>query len=171
MPEKREPPEGASGAVPQNSRDKAKAVLPESQSPAVDRAHPLRQRLKRNAPKGFFAYSRNNHHSRYLASREEIHNAACLGCGQGPDDGIDVQGIRGFQELESALEIDVLPGDGAELLGRLRALRVPGSFLVLQEAGEDRGVEKMMQLAMRRLHSAQSSCSHSCLKRSLPKPA
>src|SRR5271165_855916 len=29
---------------------------------------------------------------------------------------------------------------------------------------------KMMQLAIRRLHSAQSSCSYSVLKRSLPKP-
>ena len=28
----------------------------------------------------------------------------------------------------------------------------------------------MMQLAIRRLHSAQSSCSYSVLKRSLPKP-
>jgi hypothetical protein len=35
MPEKREPPEDAEGAVPQDPRDKAKAVLPESQSPAV----------------------------------------------------------------------------------------------------------------------------------------
>jgi len=35
MPEKREPPEGADGAVPQDPRDRAKARLPESQSPAV----------------------------------------------------------------------------------------------------------------------------------------
>ena len=35
MPEKREPLEDAEGAVPQDPRDKAKAVLPESQSPAV----------------------------------------------------------------------------------------------------------------------------------------
>jgi hypothetical protein len=35
MPEKREPPEGAEGAVPQDPRDRAKAGLPESPSPAV----------------------------------------------------------------------------------------------------------------------------------------
>jgi hypothetical protein len=35
MPEKREPLEDAEGAVPQDPRDRAKAVLPESQSPAV----------------------------------------------------------------------------------------------------------------------------------------
>jgi hypothetical protein len=36
MPEKREPLEDAEGAVPQDPRDKAKAALPESQSPAVE---------------------------------------------------------------------------------------------------------------------------------------
>jgi len=35
MPEKRETPEGAEGAVPQDLCDKAKAALPEPQSPAV----------------------------------------------------------------------------------------------------------------------------------------
>jgi hypothetical protein len=35
MPEKREPLEDAEGAVPQDPRDTARAVLPESQSPAV----------------------------------------------------------------------------------------------------------------------------------------
>jgi hypothetical protein len=35
MPEKREPPEDAEGAVPQDPRDRAKAVLPEPRSPAV----------------------------------------------------------------------------------------------------------------------------------------
>jgi len=35
-PEKRESPEGAYGAVPQDPRDKAKATLPESQSPVVE---------------------------------------------------------------------------------------------------------------------------------------
>ena len=35
MPEKREPLEDAEGAVPQDPRDRAKAGLPESQSPAV----------------------------------------------------------------------------------------------------------------------------------------
>jgi hypothetical protein len=35
MPEKREPLEDAEGAVPQDPRDRAKAVLPEPQSPAV----------------------------------------------------------------------------------------------------------------------------------------
>ena len=37
MPEKREPLEDAEGAVPQDPRDRAKAALPESQSPAVAR--------------------------------------------------------------------------------------------------------------------------------------
>ena len=36
MPEKREPPEGAEGAVPRDPRDRAKARLPESQSPVVE---------------------------------------------------------------------------------------------------------------------------------------
>jgi hypothetical protein len=45
MPEKRETLEGAEGAVPQDPRDKAKAALPEPQSPAVECAHPLLQRL------------------------------------------------------------------------------------------------------------------------------
>jgi hypothetical protein len=35
MPEKREPLEGAEGAVPQDPCERAKAGLPESQSPAV----------------------------------------------------------------------------------------------------------------------------------------
>jgi hypothetical protein len=35
MPEKREPLEDAEGAGPQDPRNRAKAVLPESQSPAV----------------------------------------------------------------------------------------------------------------------------------------
>ena len=35
-PEKREPPEGADGVVPQDPRDRAKAILPESQSPVVE---------------------------------------------------------------------------------------------------------------------------------------
>ena len=35
MPEKRGTLEGAEGAVPRDPRDRAKAVLPESQSPAV----------------------------------------------------------------------------------------------------------------------------------------
>ena len=35
MSEKREPLEDAEGAVPQDPRDRAKAALPESQSPAV----------------------------------------------------------------------------------------------------------------------------------------
>lgn len=36
MPEKRESSEGVYGAVPRGPRDKAKAILPESQSPVVD---------------------------------------------------------------------------------------------------------------------------------------
>jgi hypothetical protein len=35
MPEEREPPEGAEGAVPRDPRDRAKAGLPESPSPVV----------------------------------------------------------------------------------------------------------------------------------------
>ena len=49
MPEKREPLEDAEGVVPQDPRDRAKAALPESQSPAVEHAHPLLQRLERGA--------------------------------------------------------------------------------------------------------------------------
>jgi hypothetical protein len=36
MPEKRESSEGVYGAVPRGPRDKAKATLPESQSPVVE---------------------------------------------------------------------------------------------------------------------------------------
>ena len=50
MPEKRETSEGVYGAVPQGPRDKAKAILPESQSPVVEPAHSLRQRLYGSAP-------------------------------------------------------------------------------------------------------------------------
>jgi hypothetical protein len=52
MPEKRESLEGAYGAVPQDPRDMAKAALPESQSPAVESAHSLLQRLECNATRG-----------------------------------------------------------------------------------------------------------------------
>ena len=52
MPEKREPPEGAEGAVLQDPRDRAKAGLPESQSPAVQLSHSLLQRLERSATGG-----------------------------------------------------------------------------------------------------------------------
>jgi len=52
MPEKREPLEDAEGAVPQDPRDRAKAALPESQSPAVEHAHPLLRRLKHSATRG-----------------------------------------------------------------------------------------------------------------------
>src|SRR5215472_1466700 len=50
MPEKRGSSEGVYGAVPQGPRDKAKAILPESQSPVVETAHSLRQRLYGSAP-------------------------------------------------------------------------------------------------------------------------
>ena len=36
MPEKRGPPEDAKGSAPQGPRDRAKATLPEPQSPAVE---------------------------------------------------------------------------------------------------------------------------------------
>ena len=52
MPEKREPPEGTEGDVPRDPRDKAKAGLPEPQSPAVEPAHPLLQCLQRSATRG-----------------------------------------------------------------------------------------------------------------------
>ena len=45
--------------------------------------------------------------------------------GQCANDRIYIQGIRLLQELEAALEIDVLPGDGGDFFGRLRALRIP----------------------------------------------
>ena len=52
MSEKRGPLEDAEGVVPQDPRDRAKAALPESQSPAVEDAHPLLQRLQRSATRG-----------------------------------------------------------------------------------------------------------------------
>ena len=52
MSEKRGPLEGAEGVVPRDPRDRAKAALPESQSPAVEDAHPLLQRLERSATRG-----------------------------------------------------------------------------------------------------------------------
>jgi hypothetical protein len=52
MPEKRETPEDAESAVLQDRRDKAKAGLPESQSPAVQLSHSLLQRLQRCATRG-----------------------------------------------------------------------------------------------------------------------
>ena len=52
MSEKREPLEDAEGAVPQDPRDRAKAALPESQSPAVQMSHSLLQRLERSATGG-----------------------------------------------------------------------------------------------------------------------
>ena len=58
MPEKRESPEGVYGVVPRGPRDKAKATLPEPQSPAVECAHPLLQRLQRSATRGSPFYFR-----------------------------------------------------------------------------------------------------------------
>ena len=52
MSEKREPLEDAEGVVPRDPRDRAKAALPEPQSPAVEDAHPLLQRLERSATRG-----------------------------------------------------------------------------------------------------------------------
>ena len=52
MSEKRGPLEDAEGVVPRDPRDRAKAGLPESQSPAVEDAHPLLQRLERSATRG-----------------------------------------------------------------------------------------------------------------------
>ena len=52
MPEKRGTLEDAKGAAPQGPRDRAKAGLPEPQSPAVEDAHPLLQRLERSATRG-----------------------------------------------------------------------------------------------------------------------
>jgi len=50
MPEKRESSEGVYDAVLQGPRDKVKALLPESQSPVVEAAHSLLQRLYGSAP-------------------------------------------------------------------------------------------------------------------------
>jgi hypothetical protein len=52
MSEKRGTLEDAEGVVLQDPRDRAKAGLPESQSPAVKDAHPLLQRLKCSATRG-----------------------------------------------------------------------------------------------------------------------
>ena len=51
MSEKREPPEDAEGAVPQGPRDRAKAGLPESQSPVVE-PHTRRYSVYNAAPSG-----------------------------------------------------------------------------------------------------------------------
>jgi hypothetical protein len=45
MSEKRGSLGDAEGAVPQDPRDRAKAALPESQSPAVQQSHSLLRRL------------------------------------------------------------------------------------------------------------------------------
>ena len=52
MSGKREDVEDVKAAVPQDPRDMAKAALPESQSPAVQHAHSLLQRLERSATRG-----------------------------------------------------------------------------------------------------------------------
>src|SRR3954453_4345769 len=52
MPEKRGTLEGAEGAVPRDPRDRAKAGLPKSQSPAGQRAPSLLRRLQPSAPRG-----------------------------------------------------------------------------------------------------------------------
>jgi hypothetical protein len=52
MSEKRGTLEDAEGVVLQDPRDKAKAALPESQSPSVEDARPLLQRLKCSATRG-----------------------------------------------------------------------------------------------------------------------
>ena len=52
MSEKRGSLEGAEGVVPQDPRERAKAELPESQSPAVELSHSLLQRLQRSATGG-----------------------------------------------------------------------------------------------------------------------
>jgi hypothetical protein len=52
MPEKRGTLEDAKGAAPQGPRDRAKAGLPEPQSPAVQCAHPPLRRLQRGATRG-----------------------------------------------------------------------------------------------------------------------
>ena len=62
--------------------------------------------------------------------------------GQGTDDGIDIQAVRWFQELEPTVKINVLPGDGGNPFRGLGASGVAGSFLVLQEPRQDGGVVK-----------------------------
>jgi hypothetical protein len=52
MSEKRRSLEDAEGAVLQDPRDRAKAALPESQSPAVQESHSLLRRLQRSATRG-----------------------------------------------------------------------------------------------------------------------
>ena len=52
MSEKRETLEDAEGAAPQGPRDRAKAALPESQSPAVQEHTRCLQRLQRSATRG-----------------------------------------------------------------------------------------------------------------------
>src|SRR2546426_1306874 len=52
MPEKRGSLEDVKGAAPQGPRDRAKATLPEPQSPAVEVAHSPLRRLQRGATRG-----------------------------------------------------------------------------------------------------------------------
>ncbi len=52
MSEKRGSLEDAEGAIPQDPRDRAKAALPESQSPTVQQSHSLLRRLQRSATRG-----------------------------------------------------------------------------------------------------------------------
>ena len=52
MSEKRGSLGDAQGAAPQDPRDRAKAALPESQSPAVQESHSLLRRLQRSATRG-----------------------------------------------------------------------------------------------------------------------
>ena len=52
MSEKQGSLEDAEGAVLQDPRDRAKAALPESQSPAVQLSHSLLRRLERSATRG-----------------------------------------------------------------------------------------------------------------------
>ena len=56
MSEKRGSLEGAEGAVPQGPRDRAKAALPESQSPAVER-HTRCYSVSNAAPSGADRYT------------------------------------------------------------------------------------------------------------------
>ena len=58
------------------------------------------------------------------------------------DDRVHIWRVWLLQELESTLKIDVLPGDGRDLFGCVRTLRIPGSLLVLQEPGKDGSVVK-----------------------------
>src|ERR1035437_6906516 len=61
---------------------------------------------------------------------------------QFPYDGLNDEGVYLLLELVAPVEVDVLPGDRGDLLDFVGTLRLPGSFLVLQEMGKNGSIVK-----------------------------